>query len=168
VRTAASCGERVELALLVGVQVGGIAQEPAGGLPDRRRSRWGCRGPEPGSPGTDVLPDGGAAPAVAEVAEFLAEVLGVGASFGPALAEVGVVSPQGLGALASADVDQEFLGAVGAGEPADGVAGQVKLAGDRLDAVAVGQQRVDGGMSLAGADRDPVVPVGGRPGLRRQ
>lgn len=32
-------GEFLELAVFVGVEVGGVAQEPAGGLPDRGRSR---------------------------------------------------------------------------------------------------------------------------------
>lgn len=45
-------------------------------------------------------------------------------------------------------VDQEFLGDLGSGEVADGVAAQVQLAGDLPESLALSDQVVDGGVPL--------------------
>jgi hypothetical protein len=80
----------LELALLVVIKVGGVAQEPAVCSADRRWpvrwcGRWtGC------PPRPDVLADDGVGAAVAQVAQFAVELLSVGAPFVPALAQVGV------------------------------------------------------------------------------
>ncbi|HEU5155683.1 MAG TPA: hypothetical protein VFU43_01705 [Streptosporangiaceae bacterium] len=49
-------------------------------------------------------------------------------------------------------MDQELVWAGGVGEPPDGVAAQVQVAGDLFEAVALGDQDVDGGIPFAGAD----------------
>lgn len=82
--------------------------------------------------------------------------------FVPAPAQVGVVCLQGLGALAGACVDQQLFWVGGSGELPDSVAVQPQVTGDRFKSVALGDQGVNGGIPLAGADGDPVLP-----GLRR-
>jgi hypothetical protein len=64
---------------------------------------------------------------------------------------------QEFGAAAGAGVDQELFGCCGAGEAADGVAGQAEDAGDGPQVMALGAQVVHGGVPLAD-------PVGERPG----
>src|SRR5690606_4533370 len=144
------------------VQVGGVAQEPGGGLADRRRTRTGRCGLA-GPPGPEVLPDRGDGAAVSAFTQFCVEPSGVGASLVPALAQVGVVGMEVLGALSGAAVDQEQVGVGGPGESADGVAAQLQLVGDLHDGATLIQQGVDGGVPLPGADSDPVVSaLGGR------
>lgn len=69
--------QRIESALFVGLEVGGVAKEPAGGLPDRRwpLRNW-CNG-QTGPPGPEVLADSSVPAAVTEAAQFLAELCGV-------------------------------------------------------------------------------------------
>jgi hypothetical protein len=54
-------------------------------------------------------------------------------------------------------VDQELLRVGGAGEPADGIAGQAQLKTDGPDGAPVGEQLVDGGVALPGPDRSAVT-----------
>ena len=78
---------------------------------------------------------------------------GVGAAGVPPFPQVGLVSSQDAGPAAGAVVDEQLLGAGGAGEPADGVAGQAELGGDSRQAAALGQQLVHVGVPAAGPAR---------------
>jgi hypothetical protein len=57
-------------------------------------------------------------------------------------------------------MDQQLFGVGGAGEPADGIAGQAQFGRDRADAVSLGQQPVDRRIALAG-------PLSNAPASRR-
>jgi hypothetical protein len=64
--------------------------------------------------------------------------------------QVGGVAVQEL-AAAVADFGQQLLDAAGAGKAADRLLGQAKLAHDRLDALALGAECLDGGVAFPGA-----------------
>ena len=76
---------------------------------------------------------------------------------------------QDAGAAPSAVVDQELFRAVGAGEAADGIAGQPEFGGNLAQGAALGQAPVHVGVAGAGPVRDRPRPqdCGCRGRLRR-
>ncbi len=91
----------------------------------------------------------------------------VGAALVPPLVQVGLVVVQQRRPSVP-DLGEQLLDGGCAVEAADGLLGQAGLARDRLDALALGAQRLDQLVPLAGADRQGGVlrPPGGRRGRR--
>ena len=88
----------------------------------------------------------------------------VGAALVPPLVQVGLVVVQERRA-AVPDLGEQLVDGGGAVEAADGLLGQAGLAHDRLDALALGAQRLDLLIPLPGADRQGGLlrpPGGGR------
>jgi hypothetical protein len=96
-------------------------------------------------------------PAIAHGPDLAEELFGVGAAVHPALRQVDRVAVQRCGALDGAVVDKELFGIAGASEPADSVATDPQLAGDRAQRPALSDQIVDGGMPTACPLRQPSV-----------
>src|SRR5215472_11810442 len=103
----------------------------------------------------EVAADLPATARVSVVADLLPQLRGVGAAGVPPLAQVGRVLVEDAGSPAGSVVDELFLGAGGAGEPADGVTGQAQLGGDLAEAAAGGQQPVHVGVPAPRPVRDP-------------
>src|SRR5215468_10277262 len=133
----------------------GVGHEPAGDLLDLG---WlGCRhgrGDRAAEWG-EVVTDAGVPAAVAAAADLPPQPGRVSAAVVPPLVQVGDVLVEDAGPAPGTVMNQELFGVGGAGEPADGVAGQAQLGGDREDAVAVGQQLVDRRVALVSPLRDP-------------
>ena len=69
--------------------------------------------------------------------------------------QVGRVVVEDAGPPAGAVVDEQLFGAGGAGEPADGVAGQAQHGGDLAEAAPAGQHPVHVGVPAPRPVRDP-------------
>jgi hypothetical protein len=106
--------------------------------------------------------DVGGAAWVSAVAQFLVQLGGVGAAGAPPFAQVSRVLVENAGLPAGAVVDEELFGAGGAGEAADGVAGQAEGGGDLAVVAVLGQQPVDVG--VPGRVRPAILPDRGGSG----
>jgi hypothetical protein len=115
------------------------------------------RGGAPDRSGAQVVAQNGEATAVTGGRDLLEKGGGDGAALVPALVEVGLEVIENAGeALPLAG--HQFLPGGGAGETADGVAGQAQFPRDRALRAALVDQGVHGLVALAGPVR---IPVGG-------
>lgn len=102
----------------------------------------------------DILAEGGAAAAIAQSLQPLVEEFGVGASLAPPFAQVGVIGSQGLGPSAGAVVNEQDIGAGGAGGPG--------TAGGRSSEVFSKKRRAVNVAATAAAAHSPRVAGRGR------
>ena len=115
--------------------------------------------------GCAPVADGPVAALVAAVLELGVKPADVGAALVPPLVQVGLVVVQERRPPVP-DLGEQLSGGGGAVEAADGLLGQAGLPHDRLDALALGAQRLDLLIPLAGADGQGGLlrPPGGRRG----
>jgi hypothetical protein len=163
------CGEDGVEAGLVGVgEPVGPGHDPGGHGACLRRGRGpggdGCASAE----AREVAADLPAASLVSAGADLLPQQRGVGAAGVPSLVQVGCVLVEDAGPPAGAVADEQLFGAGGAGEPADGVAGQAQRGGDLAEAASAGQHPVHVGVPAPRPVRDPpAARDGGRRGRLR-
>ena len=155
-------GEPGFLVIIQGVRV---LEYPAGQVAGFWRSGGGGRGGAGSAEREDVVADGPVAALVAAVLELGVQPADVGAALVPPLVQVGLVVVEERRPPVP-DLGEQFPGGGGAVEAADGLLGQAGLPHDRLDALALGAQRLDLLIPLAGADRQGGLlrPPGGRRG----
>ena len=128
-----------ELDLLVLVEGGGVAQDPARHVPGLRRRGRGRRGRAQRPEGLQVVPHDAVAAGVAGLFDLGVQLQHVGAPGVPPLVQVGLELIQDRWPPA-AGLGQQVLGASRAGEPAHRFFGQPEFPHDRFDALALGQQ----------------------------
>src|SRR6516165_1099554 len=109
--------------VVVGEPVG-PGHDPAGHGLDLRRARGGGRNGGVSAETREVAADLPAAALVSAVADLAPQLRGVGAAGVPAPAQVAGVLAEDAGPATGSVIDQQLLGAGGAGEAADGIACQ--------------------------------------------
>ena len=165
--SASRCGQRSrgpgELFLFVVAEVVRVGEDPAGEVAGLGRAGDGGRGGAGLAERQHVVADGAVAARVAAFAELGVQLADVGAALVPPLVQVGLVVVQQRWPSVP-DLGEQLVGGGGAVEAADGLLGQAGLAHDRLDALALGAQRLDLLIPLAGAHRQGGLlrPPGGR------